>query len=116
MCKPCNYPEKRWLQFLTLRIICENPSHGYDLIKSLKDLANINVKSGSMYTTLRRMEKCGVIKSEWEKNDSGPDSRKYRITSKGRKILKNWVEMFLERKELLKNMRSFYKKEFGGKK
>lgn len=116
MCSPCSYPEKCWLQFLILRIVCENPSHGYELIKGLKDLASINVKSGSIYTTLRRMEECGVLKSEWKGNDSGPDSREYNITRKGEKVLKKWIEMFMEREKLIKDMRSFYNKKFGGKK
>ncbi len=116
--KECGYPERRWLQFLILKIICEKQTYGYDLIKSIEELSQgrHKVKSGTMYTTLRRMEKEGLLKSDWKQNKSGPDSREYKITEKGESYLKNWLEMILERKKMMDKMAQFYKTKFGGKK
>ena len=114
----CGYPEKRWLQFLILRIICEKSTYGYQIIKSIEEISQGRhiIKSGTMYTTLRRMEKEGLLKSSWKKNESGPDSREYEITKKGEEYLKTWLEMIIERKKMMNGMIEFYKKHFGGKK
>lgn len=112
------YPERRWLQFLILRVVCEEPMHGYETIKKIEKLSEgrHKVKSGTMYTTLRRMEKKKLLKSGWEKNESGPDKRIYSITEEGREHLKSWLEMIRERKKMMEKMTRFYEKEFGNEK
>ncbi|MGM0405453.1 MAG: PadR family transcriptional regulator [Thermoplasmatota archaeon] len=116
----CNndYPERRWVQFLILRVVCEKPMHGYGVIKRIEELSEGRhvIKSGTMYTTLRRMEKKGLLKSSWEESDSGPDKRVYSITQEGREHLKGWLEMIKERKRMMEKMTSFYEREFGGEK
>jgi PadR family transcriptional regulator PadR len=109
-----NYPEKIWLQFLILRLIYENPTYGYQLIKDIHKISQGKhiVKSGTMYTTLRRMEKNNLLNSVWEKNKSGPNSRIYNITIKGKLKLKSLLKMVVERKTIIDKMIKFYKKEF----
>ncbi|MEF8835763.1 MAG: PadR family transcriptional regulator [Candidatus Thermoplasmatota archaeon] len=109
------YPEGRWLQFLILRVVCEEPKHGYGIIKRIEEMSEgrHKIKSGTMYTTLRRMEKKDLLKSEWEESESGPDKRVYSITEEGREHLKGWLEMVKERKRMMEKMTSFYEKEFG---
>ncbi|MFO7990925.1 MAG: PadR family transcriptional regulator [Thermoplasmata archaeon] len=115
-CKhPHGYPEGRWLQFLILRVVCEEPMHGYGVIKRIEELSEgrHEIKSGTMYTTLRRMEKKGLLKSSWKESDTGPDKRVYSITEEGREHLKSWLEIIKERKRMMEKMTSFYEKEFG---
>ena len=116
--KGCGYPERRWLQFLILRVVCEKPTYGYDLIKSIVKLSQGRhiIKSGTMYTTLRRMEKEELLNSAWKEGNAGPNSREYQITKKGETYLKNWLEMVIERKKMMDKMAEFYKKQYGGKK
>ncbi len=114
VCHP-GYPERRWIQFLILRVVCENSLHGYGIIKEIEELSEGRhvIKTGTMYTTLRRMEKEGLVRSEWKESDFGPNKRDYRITEKGREHLKGWLEMIKERKKMMEKMTSFYEKEFG---
>ncbi len=107
-------PEKIWLQFLILRLIYENPTYGYKLIKDINKISNGKyiVKSGTMYTTLRRMEKNKLLNSVWEKNESGPSSRIYNLTIKGKIKLKNLLKMVVERKKIIDQLIKFYEKEF----
>ncbi len=114
-CK-CGYPERRWLQFLILRIVYESPTHGYEILKKIEQISSgrHKVKSGTMYTTLRRMEQEGLLKSGWEKNDDGPDKRTYKTTKKGETYLKKWLEMVLERRKMMDKMAKFYEEHFGG--
>jgi len=114
----CGYPEKRWLQFLILRVICEKPSCGYDIIKGVEAISNgrHKVKSGTMYTTLRRMEQEELLDSEWTEGEAGPDKRVYKITRKGETLLKSWLEMVIERRKMMNGMVKFYHGRFGDKK
>lgn len=110
-----SYPEGRWLQFLILRVVCEEPMHGYGIIERIEELSEgrHEIKSGTMYTTLRRMEKKGLLESGWEESDTGPDRRVYSVTEEGREHLKGWLEMIKERKRMMEKMTRFYEKEFG---
>lgn len=113
-CHP-GYPERRWIQFLILRVVCEKSLHGYGIIKKIEELSEGRhvIKTGTMYTTLRRMEEEGLVESSWEESDSGPDKRMYCITDDGREHLKGWLEMIKERKKMMEKMTEFYEKEFG---
>ncbi|ADE36794.1 PadR family transcriptional regulator [Methanohalophilus mahii] len=111
-----NYPERRWIQFLILRVVCQEPLHGYGIVKAIEELSEGRhiIKSGTMYTTLRRMEKEGLLESFWERSDTGPDKRMYKVTRDGRKHLKEWLEMLMERKRMMEKILLFYEQEFRG--
>ncbi len=113
----CCYPERRWMQFLILRVVFEEPSYGYEISRKIEELSRgrHKIKSGTMYTTLRRMEHDGLLSSNWLKNKDGPDKRIYRATKKGKGYLKKWLEAIMERKKMVDNMVKFYSKHFGGK-
>ncbi|MEF8879097.1 MAG: PadR family transcriptional regulator [Candidatus Thermoplasmatota archaeon] len=112
------YPEKSWLKFLILRVIVETPTYGYNIIQKIEEMSygRHKIKSGTMYTTLRRMEKENLVKSSWKKNTSGPDRREYKATKQGRNYLKHYLEMIIERKKIIDGMVRFYEQEFGSKK
>ena len=80
------YPERGWIQFLILRMLHEQPMHGYQLKEQMEERGLVQPKrleSGTMYTVLRRMEKHGYLESKWERKDSGPDRRTYTVTEAG---------------------------------
>lgn len=111
------YPEKRWIQFLILRVLYEKPSYGYEVIKSIEDLTEgrHQIKSGTVYTLLRRMEENGLLVSKWKKGDGKPDKRVYKVSKKGEKLLKSWLEAVMGRKRMIDKMARFYRENFGGK-
>lgn len=111
----CGYPERRWMQFLILRTIYEKPSYGYEIIKKIEEISEgrHKIESGTMYTILRRMEQNEVVTSSWKKSKGGPDKRTYKVTKKGEKYLKAWLEMIIERKTMIDKMATFYDKHFG---
>ena len=110
------YPEKSWLKFLILRVIFEQPTYGYDIIQKIEEISygRHKIKSGTMYTTLRRMEKEKLLTSTWKKSKSGPNQREYYVTKKGKNYLKNYLELIIERKKMIDRMTTFYNKHFGG--
>ena len=91
-----NHREGNLIQVLILRTIYEKKSHGYEIIESVEKVTTgQRVKAGTAYTLLRRMEKRGLIKSVWEKNEKKPDKRVYTITREGKEYLNIRLEFFI---------------------
>lgn len=62
------------------------PQYGYSLVTMLSD-KGIVVEPGTLYPLLRRLEKQGLLKSEWDTNKARP--RKYYLLSdKGKEVYK----------------------------
>jgi len=59
--------------------------YGYDLIRQLSE-QGLDVEEGTLYPLLRRLEKQGLLESEWEVSESRP-RKYYRISPLGRKVL-----------------------------
>ena len=109
-----NYPERRWTQFLILRVVYEKPLYGYKIVEHIKKLTRgrYEIKYGTIYTLLHRMEKDGLLTSQWEKIKGTPDKRIYKVTPEGKKYLKIWLEMVIEKRRMMDKMVGFYKKYF----
>jgi DNA-binding PadR family transcriptional regulator len=108
-------PERGWTQFLFLRLIHEKPMHGYQIMEELNErgfLKRDRLEAGSVYTILRRMEHHGLITSEWEEKTDGVDRRVYTVTPEGTEILKDGLEIMLQRKALLDDLASYYRQRF----
>jgi len=112
-----HFPERGWIQFLFLRILYEQPMHGYQLKDDLERRGFVpsgRLESGSVYTILRRMEHRGLVTSEWERDGAGPDKRTYVVTEEGKEILRFGLESILRRKALIDDLAAFYQKNFLG--
>lgn len=105
-----------WIQMLILRVIYETPLHGYGLIEEVnKFLAGRRpLKPGSLYTILRRMEKSGLLSSDWDKDSSRLERRVYTITEDGIERLKSGRQMAEGQRKILDEMLDFYAKHFPG--
>ena len=112
-----SYPEQGLLQLLILKFIYETPIYGYDLIKKIGDISSntIIIKSGTMYTTLRRMEKGGLIRSIWKESDLGPSKRLYALTPQGKRYLNKMLHNISSRIPIVQELLTFYRKELNGK-
>ncbi len=77
------------LDTLILRTVAENPRHGYAIAKWIEEESSgaIQVEEGSLYPALYRMEKRGVLQSEWGESEHGRRAKFYRITTSGRQQL-----------------------------
>jgi len=106
------YPEKRWTQFLILRVLYEKPSYGYEIVKSIEDLTEgrHQIKYGTAYILLRRMKENNLLTFKWEKSEKTPDKKIYRVTKKGEKLLKMWLETIIKRKKMMNKLTSIYEK------
>lgn len=69
------------LKFVLLRLLAEEPRHGYDLIRAFRE-KGWGGGAGSIYPLLGSLEEAGLI----EGKDEG-ERRTYTITEKGRRLL-----------------------------
>jgi transcriptional regulator len=75
------------------------PQHGYAIASRLEQVsgAAIQLKMGTLYPGLIRLEQCGYVKAEWGVSDSNRRARFYRITRAGKRQLaagkKDWDRM-----------------------
>lgn len=75
---------------LILSILRRGESYGYAIIQELRVLSDEEIlwTDGMLYPVLRRLEKQGLILSEWRVADSGKRRRYYRIMKPGLEQLK----------------------------
>lgn len=103
-----------WIQLLVLRILHETPMHGYRLLGEVNRLmaGRRAMKPGSLYTILRRIERKGLVESEWERPQSGLDRRVYRLSEKGVEMLRAGRRMVEEQRRVLEELAEFYRRHF----
>ena len=95
------------LKYALLGFLNYRPASGYDL-KQYMDLSTSNfwhAKQSQIYTTLKKLEKDGMVISHIEPQQSRPNRRVYEITETGKADLNEWLAQPLieieQRKELL---------------
>ena len=62
-------------------------SYGYALIQSLTEAGILDLKGGTIYPLLARLEQEGLVSSEWHAGDGGPGRKYFAITPEGRAAL-----------------------------
>ncbi|MBO1307216.1 helix-turn-helix transcriptional regulator [Enterococcus sp. 669A] len=71
------------------------PYYGYALLQQMQE-AGIEIEANTLYPLLRRLEKQGLLTSDWDTTESRP--RKYYTVSQkgieiGNELLQEWVRM-----------------------
>lgn len=83
---------RNWLQPVLLLMLREWSSYGYELMEKMAQFGLAAMNPGTVYRTLRQMEKEGVISSSWDTSSAGPARRVYSITEAGESYLKYWAD------------------------
>jgi PadR family transcriptional regulator, regulatory protein PadR len=84
---------RNWLTPVTLVLLREESSYGYEILERLEEEFGFEqISAGSLYRTLRRTEKEGLSKSEWETSAGGSARRMYSITEDGEEYLAAWAQ------------------------
>ena len=88
------------LDMCLLAMIDEEPSYGYEMAAKLSERGLNLVSEGSIYPTLSRMQKSGLIEGYFvEADGSGPPRKYYRIAKEGEQRLKVWKEEWFDLSE-----------------
>jgi PadR family transcriptional regulator PadR len=77
------------LEMLVLQTLVFGPRHGHGIATTIQRTSDelLLVDHGSLYPALQRLERAGLIKSEWGTSDNNRRARYYRLTRAGRKRL-----------------------------
>jgi len=78
---------RSWLQPFLLLALEQWQSHGYELIRRMSGFGFEALDRGSVYRTLRQLEKDGLVISGWDTSKDGPARRLYSLTDAGRVYL-----------------------------
>jgi PadR family transcriptional regulator, regulatory protein PadR len=82
---------------LVLSILAEGESYGYEIIQKVRELSGgqIEWSDGMLYPVLHRLEREGLVESEWKEAESGRERKYYCLSSGGRKALKTERQQWL---------------------
>lgn len=67
-------------------------AYGYQLSQKLAAAGLPQSDSGTVYRTLRQLEKTGLVSSFWDTSENGPARRMYSLTRAGEIFLSGWIE------------------------
>ena len=82
------------LDLLVLKTLSLQPMHGWGISQRVQQISGgeLEVNQGSLYPALQRLEKEGLITSDWGTTDNNRRARYYEITPAGRRALGAEVE------------------------
>ncbi|HWY46575.1 MAG TPA: PadR family transcriptional regulator [Bryobacteraceae bacterium] len=77
------------LDMLILKVAALRPIHGYAIVQRLQQISKdaLQIRQGSLYPALYRLETQGWLKSEWKTTEGGRDAKFYSLTKSGRRQL-----------------------------
>jgi len=82
------------LDLLILKTLSLSAMHGWGISQRVQQMSDgeFAMNQGSLYPALQRLEKNGLITSEWDVSDNNRQARYYRLTAAGRRALGREVE------------------------
>src|SRR5690348_2610551 len=77
------------LDMLVLKTLDLQPMHGYGISIRIEQMSKgvFRVNAGSLFVALQRLQRAGLIKSEWKATENSRRAKYYVLTESGRKRL-----------------------------
>jgi len=74
------------LDLLILRAVALEPQHGWAISERLRQISSsaLQVRQGSLYPALHRLERRGWIKARWAASENNRRAKYYELTRPGR--------------------------------
>jgi PadR family transcriptional regulator PadR len=78
------------LDMLILKTLALEPMHGYGIALRIEQISRgiFQVNAGSLFPAFRRLERDGLVASEWRPTENNRRAKYYRLTEPGKKKLK----------------------------
>jgi PadR family transcriptional regulator len=95
------------LDLLILRVLALGPLHGLGIADRIAQVTGgaLQIKAGSLFPALYRLEANGLASGSWGESQSGRRARLYTLTKQGRKRLaeqkKSWTRAALAIQQVL---------------
>jgi PadR family transcriptional regulator len=77
------------LDLLILKTLALEPRHGWAIAERLHQISSttLDIRQGSLYPALHRLERRGWIKAHWGTSDNNRRAKYYELTRQGRRRL-----------------------------
>jgi PadR family transcriptional regulator, regulatory protein PadR len=81
------------LDLLILKTLASEARHGWGIAERLHQIssATLDIRQGSLYPALHRLERAGLVKTRWGTSDNNRRAKYYELTKKGRARLETQV-------------------------
>ncbi len=85
--------KKGLLSFWMLLQLQQRPTYPFEMKALIVELSQgtISVEDNSIYRALKRFEELGVVASEMQPSEQGPDRRYYQLTPQGLELLQTFI-------------------------
>ena len=82
------------LDLLILKTVALGPQHGWAISERVQQISRdaLQVRQGSLYPALHRLERRGLIKARWSTTENNRRAKYYELTREGRKQLEKQVD------------------------
>ncbi len=82
------------LDLLILKAVSLGPQHGYGVLVRIGQISKgaLSIEQGALYPALHRLERQGLLSSEWGTSDHNRRAKFYELTAQGRKRLARETE------------------------
>ena len=74
------------LELAVMGVLYRGRHYGYSLIRVLTESGSVSLKEGTIYPILARLDRDGLVRSEWVESDQGPPRKYYALTPSGRQL------------------------------
>lgn len=94
------------IELCLLALLQREEKYGFQILKQLRELSDgfLDLKEGTLYPALRRLEERGLLRSHWVTRDEGIPRKYYRMTDRGREALREAVETWRKLVSSLENV------------
>jgi PadR family transcriptional regulator PadR len=82
------------LELAIMGVLCGQRHYGYSLVRVLSEAGSISLKEGTVYPILARLNRDGLVRSEWVESSQGPPRKYYALTAAGRKLFDELIQEF----------------------
>lgn len=72
------------LELCVLRVMAEGPTYGYAIAADLAAAGFGDIKGGTLYPLLARLQKNALVSIEWRTGEGGPGRKYFTLTAAGR--------------------------------
>lgn len=73
------------LDLLILKAVSLGPQHGYGVLLRIEQISGgaLSIEQGALYPALYRLERRGLLKTEWGVSENNRKAKFYRLTAAG---------------------------------
>jgi PadR family transcriptional regulator PadR len=82
------------LELAVMGVLYHDRHYGYSLVRVLTETGSMSIKEGTIYPILARLDRDGLVRSEWVESDQGPPRKYYTLTPLGRQVFNELSQEF----------------------